>query len=69
MRKSGKEFEITKKYADEIISKVEVFRAATGTKKSIFMTFITTFGLNKGPYNYLVQNCLTVDDLFLPVEG
>ena len=62
---SNKEFNITKKYADEIINKVEVFRNVTGTKKSIFMTFITPFGLTNNPYSRtIVQNSLTMDDLF-----
>lgn len=65
---SKTEFVITKKYANEILNKVSVFREATGTKKSIFMTFVTTYGVKSGSYKQeLVQNDLTMEDLFLPM--
>lgn len=60
------EFTIDKKYASEIAKKVAVFSASTKTKKSIFVTFITTYGLNSNPYSTQhVQNELTMDDLFI----
>ena len=63
---SNKMFTITKKYADELMNKVEAFRSVSGTKKSIFMTFITPFGLIHNPYaRTLVQNSLTLEDLFM----
>jgi AAA+ ATPase superfamily predicted ATPase len=63
---SNKMFTITKKYADELMNKVELFRSVSGTKKSIFMTFITPFGLIHNPYaRTLVQNSLTLEDLFM----
>lgn len=58
-------FSITKSYADNLRNKVATFRQATGTKKSLFLTFITTFGLTKNKYAMsLVQNDLTMEDLF-----
>jgi hypothetical protein len=58
-------FGITKKYADAIRNKIGVFKADTGTKKSIYFTMVTTFGLVQNEYaKSLVQNSLTMDVLF-----
>ena len=58
-------FTIDKKYAADISRKVNAFIASTQTKKSIFVTFITTYGLVKNEYsNQLVQSELTIDHLF-----
>jgi hypothetical protein len=59
-------FAINKKYADEINRKVIAFTTSTQTKKSIFVTFITTYGLESNQYrNQIVQNELTSDHLFV----
>jgi len=43
----------------------EAFRSHTRTKSSLFLTFITTYGLRQNQYRtQLVQNELTMDDLF-----
>ncbi|MEM9846972.1 MAG: ATP-binding protein [Bacteroidota bacterium] len=58
-------FKIDKAYAQNLRSKIQVFKSVTQTKKSIFMTFITTFGVEEGQHGGgLVQNSLTVDELF-----
>jgi hypothetical protein len=60
-------FSIDKKYADELRRKVSVFREQTKTRKAIFLTIITTFGLNGNTYAIsMVQNELTMKDLFEP---
>jgi AAA+ ATPase superfamily predicted ATPase len=43
-------FIIDKKYHAELKDKKEVFRTATKTTKSIFLTMITTFGLSRNEY-------------------
>ena len=59
------EFTIDKKYAGELQNKIEAFRSHTKTKSSLFLTFITTYGLRQNQYRtQLVQNELTMDDLF-----
>ena len=50
MKFANGEFTIDKKYADELNSKVKVFRAQTKTKKTIFPTMITTFGTKQNMY-------------------
>lgn len=58
-------FKIDKAYAHNLRSKIQIFKAATNTRKAIFMTFITTFGIEEGLHGGgLVQNNLTIDDLF-----
>lgn len=65
MKFSIKPFTIDKHYHAELQDKIETFRVATQTTKSLFLTMITTFGLTRNEYsNGLVQNSLTMDDLF-----
>lgn len=59
------EYSIDKKYANEIANKVNIFRSGTKTKKSIFVTMITTYGLNHNQYSrQFVHNDLTMNCLF-----
>jgi AAA+ ATPase superfamily predicted ATPase len=59
-------FKINKAYAENLRNKIQVFKATTQTKKAIFMTLITTFGIAEGKHSGgLVQNSLTLEDLFL----
>lgn len=58
-------FTIDKKYAEELRNKRDVFRQESGTRKAIFLTMITTFGVKKNNYaDELVQNDLKMDVLF-----
>lgn len=62
------EYAIDKKYANEIAKKVNAFSDSTKTKKSIFVTFITSYGLISNQYSrQYVQNELTMDHLFVEV--
>jgi AAA+ ATPase superfamily predicted ATPase len=65
MKFSINPFTIDKKYHAELQDKIETFRTATQTNKSIFLTMITTFGIVRNMYsNSIVQNSLKMDDLF-----
>ena len=65
MKFSSNTFTISKKYAEEIEQKKDVFVAVTKTKKTIFLTMVSTYGTSKNPYyNKLIQNEVTMDDLF-----
>jgi hypothetical protein len=58
-------YTIDKKYAEELAKKVQNFVDKTKTKKNIFVTFITSYGLSENIYSkQSVQNQLTVDSLF-----
>ena len=65
MKYSIEEFTINKKYAEELAQKKSVFIARTKTKKTIFLTMITTYGVLRNPYSKtLVQSEVTMDALF-----
>jgi hypothetical protein len=59
------EFNIDKSYAGELYQKMEVFKEQTKTRKTLFLTMITTYGVRENNYSRdLVQNSLTMDTLF-----
>lgn len=62
---STTEFTIDKSYAEELAAKRRIFLAQTGTKKTVFITMISTFGVNTNPH-YLnnVQSQLKMGALF-----
>jgi AAA+ ATPase superfamily predicted ATPase len=65
MKYSESEFMIDKAYADELENKKDVFKQETGTRKSLFLTLVTTFGVKSNDYfNRLIQNSITMDVLF-----
>ena len=64
MKFSINQFEIDKKYDEELRNKISTFRKETKTRKSIFMTMITTFGLHQNQYSGNIQNDLQMDILF-----
>jgi len=60
-------FTIDKKYAEALRNKLQVFREESRSRKSLFLTMITTFGLTTNQYaGSIVQNDLTMDALFEP---
>ena len=59
------EFVIDKSYASELERKLSVFAERTKTRKSLFLTMITTYGVKENEYaERLVQKKLTMDILF-----
>ena len=64
MKFSINEFEITKKYDEELRNKIAVFKQETNTKSAVWTAMMTTFGLKKNSYSLSIQNSLTVEDLF-----
>lgn len=59
------EYEIKKKYADELRNKVAVFQSKTETKKAVFSVLISTAGLVNNEYSREIQNQVVADDLFI----
>lgn len=64
MKFSIKSFSISKKYAENLRNKIGTFREVTNTKKALFLTMVTTFGVANNKYKGLVQNDLTMDIFF-----
>lgn len=58
-------FTIDKQYYLNLKNKTAALQQATQTRKNIFITMITTFGLNENKYSHeLVQNSIRLEDLF-----
>jgi AAA+ ATPase superfamily predicted ATPase len=64
MKFSISPFIIDKKYDAELRNKAGAFKIETQTKKSVFLTMLTTFGLQPNNYSGNVQNDLKMDILF-----
>lgn len=64
MKFSLGEFEITKQYDERLRERTEIFRSSTKTRKSLHLTFVTTYGVKKNIYSGNVQSEVTLDDLF-----
>lgn len=60
-------FSIDKKYAAALRNKVLAFKSETGTRKQLFLTFITCTGLTHNEHSLgLADVHLSADSLFLP---
>ncbi len=58
-------FIITKSYDEILRNKLRIFKENTKTRKSVFLTLISTFGLVSNEYSRsIIQNEITMDDLF-----
>lgn len=65
MKYYNAEFELTKEYAQKLRMKRERFKNATGTKKHLFLTVITTYGLIHNEHSLgLVEKVVTLDEMF-----
>lgn len=59
-------FSISKDYAENLKEKLNIFRETTKTRKMLFLTLITTFGLTHNQHSLgLVEKVLTLDALFM----
>jgi len=62
---ANSEFVIDANYAAELRNKIQTFRTITATRKNIFLTFITPFGLYKNQHaSELVASEVTMERLF-----
>jgi hypothetical protein len=65
MKFSVHEFTIDKSYSENLRRKINTFKTETKTRKAVYLTMITTFGLVQNEYALnLVQNQLTMKELF-----
>jgi len=58
------EYTIDKKYDMNLRNKIANFRQYTGTKKALFLTFLTTYGVKQNKYSGLVRSNLDMDIFF-----
>jgi len=62
------EYEVTKKYSQDLERKLRVFQSSTRTKKTLFLTMVTNHGRKKNSnYRALIQREVTMDTLFNPI--
>ena len=60
------QYTITKAYAENLQHKLSTFRTETGTKKTLFLTMITTYGLKQNEYvQRIVNDSVEMDALFV----
>jgi AAA+ ATPase superfamily predicted ATPase len=63
---SESEFVISKSYLESLQRKKEVFKNDLKTRKNLFVTFITAFGVKENDYyNNIVDNQITIDSFFM----
>jgi len=65
MKFSDSEFVLTKKLAEEIRNKRNVFTMETGTKKAVHIALITPIGLARNAYYDTVQSIVTTEDFLI----
>ena len=59
------EFEIDKTYDRILRNKIETYRKSSGTKKTLQLTMITTFGVKSNMYSSIATGQVVLDDLFV----
>ncbi len=64
MKYSTSEYEITKRYNEEMQQRRELFRSLTKTKKALHLTMVTSYGIKDNAYAGMVQSQVVLDDLF-----
>lgn len=64
MKFSADEFTIDKDYERKLRRKVSRFVEVTGTRKSVQLTMITSYGVRKNMYSGRVTNQVLLEDLF-----
>lgn len=57
-------YSISKDYEEKLRSRMALFKSATGTRKSLVTTMITTYGVLRGIHSSIVQSEVTMDALF-----
>lgn len=58
-------YAITKSYEESLRNKLYQFSQNIGARKTLRLTLITSYGVLPNQHSYIVQNELTMDDLFL----
>ena len=64
MKFSRDEFSIGDVYARKLRERIALFKEETATRKSVHLTFVTTYGLKRNGNADVVQSEVTLDDLF-----
>ena len=58
------EFSVSDAYAKRLRDRIQLFKEETGTRKSVHLTLVTTYGIKRNENAGIVQSEVTLDDLF-----
>ncbi len=64
MKFSMSEYTITSDYDRNLRQKKSIFIDETKTRKAVHITMLTTYGLKRNMYTDIIQNEVTLQDLF-----
>lgn len=68
MKFSNADYKLTPTYKKTLRERASIFSEVTKSRKSIFVTLVTTYGLaQKDTHIDVIQNVITLEDLFKPV--
>ena len=68
MKFADEHYALTKKDIESIKHKRAAFRFATGTRRAVHLTIVTTEGLVRNSHRNEIQSEITLNDLFAPVR-
>ena len=69
MKFASSEYEIGESEERHARARRELFKALTGTKKAVHLTYATTYGVKRNKHFGIVQSEVTLDDLFRTRNG
>ena len=64
MKFASAEYEIKEAEERHACARRELFKALTGTKKAVHLTYATTYGVKRSAHSGIVQSQVVLDDLF-----
>ena len=64
MKFASEPYSIGRDEADHMRRKMAAFKAATGTRNACHVTYVTTYGVQKGKHSAVMQSQVVMDDLF-----
>lgn len=64
MKYSSEEFKIDKNYEKTIRDRISLFKHTENTSKTLRCTFVTTYGVKPNEYRGIVDDEVTLEDLF-----
>lgn len=65
MKFSTDRYGITERYELQLRERTGLFRLATKTKKTLVITFVTTYGVINGKHKSIAHSEVRMDDLFV----
>ena len=64
MKFSQEQYIISREYEIKLRDKMTIFREETKTKKTLILTFVTTYGIKQNIHSGIVRDQITLVDLF-----